>query len=362
MKATISNGALKDVCGFTKTFLTQVNLLESALSLEVIFGNDKATFRGCNDYASFSTHVKAEVTDSGSCYVDAQLFAKIMSRLPSGLINLELKGAVLEASTSSYTADISTVENIIDYKAMDEPEVMIDGVDVLDAIDSLLWAIDKKSKVLLNIPLDCICLVQTDDGIDVVASDRNVMPVIQMPGIDMKFKRVLIPYKAIGSVQKFNGLENVKVGATNGVFKVENDNRVLYCRAFNSDYIKYNDLYSKVTSPQFTLNLTDFDFASVLQRVGILFSGKYYAVDLRYEAGLLHVSSKGEGGQIAEVIEIADAPNEDFNISINNMYFSNAVTTAGETIYLDYIGNQKPIVIRNDSEYKCMISQIVGAG
>ncbi len=357
----ISNGALKDACSYIKTFLTQASLLESALAVEVEFAEDKVTFKGNNDYASFGICNKAEVTDSGSCFVDANLFVKVASRIPAGTIMVEKGANDLVLSTSTYSANITAVENPLTFNPPSEPAEMSNGKDILTAMNSILWAVDRKS-AMLTMPLDCVYIAKAEDNVtDVVTSDRNVMPVISINGASIQFDKALIPFKAVQSIQKFYDSEEVFIGWADGMLKLQDCNKYMYCRTIQADYVDYAGLYGKAGEPAISLNLSGTDISQVLKRVGILFSGKYFVVNLAYDSGVLTVSSSGEGGNINESINVPNGEEGSFNVKVNNAYLTNAVDTAGEDVYLDYLGDKKPIIIKTgNGSYKCLVTLIVG--
>ena len=311
-------------------------------------------FYGTDLETSIQTEVEGLVEQEGSVVVPGKIFSDIIRALPESAVLLETIGETLavKANQSSFNIRTLPAEDFARFPEIDGIESVSVPVETLaDIVKKVSKAVsrDETRAVLTGI------LVQINKRtIKMVATDSYRLAIAERElenEIGTESFEVLVPGKAFDDVIKMaHKKDNLEITLTSNQVRFTFGNTIFVTRRIEGNYPNYKNLLPD--HYQTKVILSQEEMLEAAKRVALMaVSNTALKLTVSAEDQALVLSShSNDYGQAEEVI-MAKVEGEDKEISVNNSYLLDGLTSiSGDFFTLELQESMKPGIIRAEEE------------
>ena len=291
--------------------------------------------------------IPATIEEEGVAIIPGKLFSEIVRKMPEGSIEFVLNGKTLNLSCGRAKSSIQCIE----YEAFPEMrfsgetfKLTMDAKELHSMIMETVFAtsLDESKPILTG------ALVEISDMLRIVATDSYQFALRQtVLNNGPQSRDVIIPGKSLLEVARMmeeEADEDAELIFTSTHVKVMRRNSVMVARLLDGDYIKYRQIIPSSYKTRVLVNrlelMESIDRAQLMAREG------NNNIVMSFKNGQLHISAMSNSGNMDESVDCT-IMGEDIDIAFNPKYCMNILKCIeDETIYMDFLTNISPAVIR----------------
>ena len=321
---------------------------------------------GFNESMGIACTVPATVEQIGQVTVPARLFSDLVSRLPGGVLALDLDPETYQLSldTLGGTYKVSTLP-AEDYPAIPQPEhplvFTMPAPDLLDRLKFVAPAVsgDESKVVLTGAHLSC-----SADGLDFAATDGHRLALFDGEGPTERFD-VTIPGSALRAItDAFKGHQGEvtvtldEPGSLQVLAQFEVPGYRVSTRLIDGQYPQYRKLLPEKFGSQVELDRKP--VIEALERVAVLASQRNNILKLDCLEGYLVISCEAAGLGSARETLTAPLTGTPVTLAFNSDYLLEGLRAfPQDTVYLHLNTPTSPVVLQGPGpERRCLIMPV----
>ena len=323
-------------------------------SLSVIEGilcraSSNISLTGYNMETAITYCIDAEVSDPGSCVLPSKLFGDIIRRLPEGPVTVVVDGNYKVSIRAGYASFTISAEPAEDYPELPDVgsgrSIEIPQCALKELISGTIFAVSENQ----GRPIHTGVKFEVEDSsISAIAVDgfrlaRRTWHPESSIGRELSF---VVPAQALKEVEKILQDSEESAAFTLGqkhiLFQI--GDATLICRLLEGDFLDWRRVVPTNCPIQLTAHVSD--FASSIERVGLIVSEKYKSpVRCVFSDQVLLLRTNTTIGAAEDRCPIAGSGKE-LEIGFNVRYLADALRAIpSEEVVLELTNGLSPIVL-----------------
>ncbi len=304
---------------------------------------------GYNMETAISFQIDAEVTDIGQCVLPARLFGDIIRRLPEGLVTVVVDENYKVSIRSGYASFTISAENADDYPELpdvgDGKSIQIPQKAMKELINGTIFAVSENQ----GRPIHTGVKFEVDgELVSAVAVDgfrlaRRTYHCENDTGRKLSF---VVPAQSLKEVEKILQDDDADVAFTLGnkhiLFQI--GNATIICRLLDGEFLDWRRVVPFDCPIKLVIHVSD--FASSIERVGLVVSEKYKSpVRCQFSNQELLLKTNTTIGVAEDKCSLA-GDGKDLEIGFNVRYIADALRVIpSEEVCLELTNGLSPIVM-----------------
>ena len=312
-------------------------------------GKNGLQLTGYNMETAITYQIDADITDGGECILPAKLFGDIIRRLPEGEVTVVVDENYKVSIRSGYAAFTISAEDADDYPELPEimtgNEITIPQTALKELINGTIFAVspNKERPVHTGVKFEV-----EDDVVSAVAVDgfrlaRRSYHFEQPTGQNLSF---VVPAQSLKEVEKILQDEDTEVAFTLGAKHIlfNMGDATLICRLLEGDFLNWRKVVPSNCPVKLVIAVSD--FASSIERVGLVVSEKYNRpVRCLFSNQELLMKTNTTIGEAEDKCSLA-GDGKELEIGFNVRYLAEALRVIPtEEVCLELTNNLSPIVM-----------------
>ena len=310
---------------------------------------DGLQLTGYNMETAITYEIEAEVSDMGQCVLPARLFGDIIRRLPEGQVTVVVDENYKVSIRSGYASFTISAESADDYPELpdvsDGKSINIPQMALKELINGTIFAVSENQ----GRPIHTGVKFEVDgDKVSAVAVDgfrlaRRTYHCEKDTGRTLSF---VVPAQSLKEVEKILQDEDADVAFTMGskhiLFQV--GNATVVCRLLDGDFLDWRKVVPSDCPIKLVIHVSD--FASSIERVGLVVSEKYKSpVRCLFSNQELQLKTNTTIGVAEDKCSLA-GDGKDLEIGFNVRYLADALRVIpSEEVCLELTNGLSPIVM-----------------
>ena len=302
---------------------------------------DGLQLTGYNMETAITYQIDAEVGDAGECVLPARLFGDIIRRLPDDNYKVSIR--------SGYASFTISAENADDYPELpdvgDGKSILIPQKALKDLINGTIFAVSENqgrpihTGVKFEVEGEYVSAV----AVDGFRLARRSYHCENDTGRKLSF---VVPAQSLKEVEKILQDEDADVAFTLGAKHIlfQIGSATLICRLLDGDFLDWRKVVPMNCPIKLVIHVSD--FASSIERVGLVVSEKYKSpVRCVFSNQELLLKTNTTIGVAEDKCSLA-GDGKDLEIGFNVRYLADALRVIPtEEVCLELINNLSPIVM-----------------
>ena len=308
-----------------------------------------------------------EVTEQGSCVVNATMFSEIIRKLPDSEIHIRLNNNnLLEIECEGALYKLTTM-NPDEFPELPKIEVensieLEQGI-LKSMIRKTLFAVSTEE----NRPIFTGCLFEVENNkLNLVAVDgfRLALRSMYLPTKSNNLSAV-IPGKTLNEVNKIllDSFENVKIGIAKNQALFEMDNCKIVTRILDGEFLNYKTVIPSYWETRISANKNNLQ--NSFERISLISSSsiekeKKYPVKVSVDIGKVTISCTNQTGDAKEEIFVS-SEGKNMEAGFNPKYFLDSLKAIDEEeIFVELGSSISPCLVKSveNNDYVYMILPI----
>ena len=310
---------------------------------------DGLQLTGYNMETAITYEIEAEVSDMGQCVLPARLFGDIIRRVPEGQVTVVVDENYKVSIRSGYASFTISAESADDYPELpdvsDGKSINIPQMALKELINGTIFAVSENQ----GRPIHTGVKFEVDgDKVSAVAVDgfrlaRRTYHCEKDTGRTLSF---VVPAQSLKEVEKILQDEDADVAFTMGskhiLFQV--GNATVVCRLLDGDFLDWRKVVPSDCPIKLVIHVSD--FASSIERVGLVVSEKYKSpVRCLFSNQELQLKTNTTIGVAEDKCSLA-GDGKDLEIGFNVRYLADALRVIpSEEVCLELTNGLSPIVM-----------------
>ena len=304
---------------------------------------------GYNMETAITFHIDADVSDAGECVLPARLFGDIIRRLPEGLVTVVVDENYKVSIRSGYASFTISAENADDYPELpdvgDGRSIYIPQMALKELINGTIFAVSENQ----GRPIHTGVKFEVDgERVSAVAVDgfrlaRRTYHCEKDTGKKISF---VVPAQSLKEVEKILQDEDADVAFTLGAKHIlfQIGDATLICRLLDGDFLDWRKVVPFNCPIKLVIHVSD--FASSIERVGLVVSEKYKSpVRCLFSNQELQLKTNTTIGVAEDRCSLA-GDGKELEIGFNVRYLADALRVIpSEEVCLELTNNLSPIVM-----------------
>jgi len=311
--------------------------------------------------------INCEVTEQGSCVVNATMFSEIIRKLPDSEIHITLNSNnLLEIECEGALYKLTTM-NPDEFPELPKIEVensieLEQGV-LKSMIRKTIFAVSTEE----NRPIFTGCLFEVENNkLNLVAVDgfRLALRSMYLQTKSNNFSAV-IPGKTLNEVNKIllDSFENVKIGIAKNQALFEMDNCKIVTRILDGEFLNYKSVIPSNWETRIRVNRNNLQ--NSFERISLISSSsiekeKKYPVKVSVDIGKVTISCTNQTGDAKEELYVS-SEGKNIEAGFNPKYFLDSLKAIDEEeIFVELGSSISPCLVKSveNSDYVYMILPI----
>ena len=311
------------------------------------------------------TAVKTEV--EGETLVNARVLSEIVRKLPTGEVTFSDIGTELKVETKKMEFKLRKLDEKTYPEALleDNTNKNTEEVEVTELFESIKKVGIASSPEGGRPVLTGVYFNNKNDATELVATDSYRLATYSLSEIPIKDIGI-ISYRALSeTIRVFeNSDDPIKINSNERELYFYNEKTSAAVRKLEGSFPEYENLFPKETL--FTIEVKKSEILESLDRATVVAEGFIPVKIVLSDNETLNITTvnKDIGGGNEEVsvktlgVELGDISG--FEMSFNPNYFMQGIEVLdGETVYIRFSGNEKPVVIQGEVEnYKYLLMPV----
>ena len=311
------------------------------------------------------TAVKTEV--EGETLVNARVLSEIVRKLPTGEVTFSDIGTELKVETKKMEFKLRKLDEKTYPEALleDNTNKNTEEVEVTELFESIKKVGIASSPEGGRPVLTGVYFNNKNDATELVATDSYRLATYSLSEIPIKDIGI-ISYRALSeTIRVFeNSDDPIKINSNERELYFYNEKTSAAVRKLEGNFPEYENLFPKETL--FTIEVKKSEILESLDRATVVAEGFIPVKIVLSDNETLNITTvnKDIGGGNEEVsvktlgVELGDISG--FEMSFNPNYFMQGIEVLdGETVYIRFSGNEKPVVIQGEVEnYKYLLMPV----
>ena len=310
---------------------------------------DGLQLTGYNMETAITYRIDAEVSDAGQCVLPARLFGDIIRRLPEGQVTVVVDENYKVSIRAGYASFTISAESADDYPELpdvgDGKSIKIPQMALKELINGTIFAVSENQ----GRPIHTGVKFEVEgEKVSAVAVDgfrlaRRTYHCENDTGRTLSF---VVPAQSLKEVEKILQDEDADVAFTMGtkhiLFQV--GNATVVCRLLDGDFLDWRKVVPTDCPIKLVIHVSD--FASSIERVGLVVSEKYKSpVRCVFSNQELLLKTNTTIGVAEDKCSLA-GDGKDLEIGFNVRYLADALRVIpSEEVCLELTNGLSPIVM-----------------
>ena len=311
--------------------------------------------------------MSCEVSEQGSCVVNATMFSEIIRKLPDSEIHIRLNNNnLLEIECEGALYKLTTM-NPDEFPELPKIEVensieLEQGI-LKSMIRKTIFAVSTEE----NRPIFTGCLFEVENNkLNLVAVDgfRLALRSMYLPTKSNNFSAV-IPGKTLNEVNKIllDSFENVKIGIAKNQALFEMDNCKIVTRILDGEFLNYRSVIPSNWETRIRVNKNNLQ--NSFERISLISSSsiekeKKYPVKVSVDIGKVTISCTNQTGDAKEELFVS-SEGKNMEAGFNPKYFLDSLKAIDdEEVFVEFGTSISPCLVKSveNNEYVYMILPI----
>ncbi len=310
---------------------------------------DGISLTGYNMETAITYQIEAEVSDVGECVLPARLFGDIIRRLPEGLVTVVVDENYKVSIRAGYASFTISAENADDYPELPDvgegKSIRIPQLALKELINGTIFAVSENQ----GRPIHTGVKFEVEgESVSAVAVDgfrlaRRTYHCENDTGRSISF---VVPAQSLKEVEKIlqdeDGFVAFTLGAKHILFQI--GSATLICRLLEGDFLDWRKVVPTDCPIKLVIHVSD--FASSIERVGLVVSEKYKSpVRCVFSNQELQLKTNTTIGVAEDRCSLA-GDGKDLEIGFNVRYLADALRVIpSDEVCLELTNNLSPIVM-----------------
>ena len=310
---------------------------------------DGLQLTGYNMETAITYQIDAEVSDTGACVLPARLFGDIIRRLPEGQVTVVVDENYKVSIRSGYASFTISAESADDYPELpdvgDGKSIRIPQMALKELINGTIFAVSENqgrpihTGVKFEVEGDTVSAV----AVDGFRLARRTYHCENDTGRTLSF---VVPAQSLKEVEKILQDEDADVAFTMGTKHIlfQIGGATLICRLLDGDFLDWRKVVPTDCPIKLVIHVSD--FASSIERVGLVVSEKYKSpVRCVFSNQELLLKTNTTIGVAEDKCSLA-GDGKDLEIGFNVRYLADALRVIpSEEVCLELTNGLSPIVM-----------------
>ena len=310
---------------------------------------DGLLLTGYNMETAITYQIDAEIHDSGECVLPAKLFGDIIRRLPEGQVTVVVDENYKVSIRSGHAAFTISAENADDYPELPEittgNAIQMPQKALKELINGTIFAVSQNQgrPVHTGVKFEVEGETVSAVAVDGFRLARRSFHCEKDTGKSLSF---VVPAQSLKEVEKILQDEENDViftqGAKHILFSI--GNATLICRLLDGDFLDWRKVVPSNCPIKLVIAVSD--FASSIERVGLVVSEKYNRpVRCLFSNQELQLKTNTTIGEAEDMCSLA-GDGKELEIGFNVRYLADALRAIpAEEVCLELTNNLSPIVM-----------------
>ena len=304
---------------------------------------------GYNMETAISFQIDAEVTDIGQCVLPARLFGDIIRRLPEGLVTVVVDENYKVSIRSGYASFTISAENADDYPELpdvgDGKSIQIPQKAMKELINGTIFAVSENQgrPIHTGVKFEVDGELVSAIAVDGFRLARRTYHCENDTGRKLSF---VVPAQSLKEVEKILQDDDADVAFTLGTKHIlfQIGSATIVCRLLDGDFLDWRKVVPFNCPIKLVIHVSD--FASSIERVGLVVSEKYKSpVRCLFSNQELQLKTNTTIGVAEDKCSLA-GDGKDLEIGFNVRYIADALRVIPtEEVCLELINGLSPIVM-----------------
>ncbi len=304
---------------------------------------------GYNMETAISFQIDAEVTDIGQCVLPARLFGDIIRRLPEGLVTVVVDENYKVSIRSGYASFTISAENADDYPELpdvgDGKSIQIPQKAMKELINGTIFAVSENQgrPIHTGVKFEVEGEMVSAIAVDGFRLARRTYHCENDTGRKLSF---VVPAQSLKEVEKILQDDDADVAFTLGTKHIlfQIGSATIVCRLLDGDFLDWRRVVPFDCPIKLVIHVSD--FASSIERVGLVVSEKYKSpVRCLFSNQELQLKTNTTIGVAEDKCSLA-GDGKDLEIGFNVRYIADALRVIpSEEVCLELINGLSPIVM-----------------
>ena len=304
---------------------------------------------GYNMETAISFQIDAEVSDIGQCVLPARLFGDIIRRLPEGLVTVVVDENYKVSIRSGYASFTISAENADDYPELpdvgDGKSIQIPQKAMKELINGTIFAVSENQgrPIHTGVKFEVEGEMVSAVAVDGFRLARRTYHCENDTGRTLSF---VVPAQSLKEVEKILQDDDADVAFTLGnkhiLFQI--GNATIICRLLDGEFLDWRKVVPFDCPIKLVIHVSD--FASSIERVGLVVSEKYKSpVRCMFSNQELQLKTNTTIGVAEDKCSLA-GDGKDLEIGFNVRYIADALRVIpSEEVCLELTNGLSPIVM-----------------
>ncbi len=294
-----------------------------------------------------------EVFNIGSICLNARLFAEIIRKLPTDMVEINVKSnfqTVIKSGKSEFKINGLDADEYPKLPAIDHDPYVLQAKTLKEIVRQTGYAVSSAETRPI---LTGINWKVENNTLICAATDSHRLSKKIVPFESSEDINIIIPGKSLDELSKLlnDEEEQVEISFTPSQILFKMKNILLYSRLLEGNYPDINRLIP--TEEKTVMKINTRDFLRAVDRASILAKDdKSHTVKIVSNDGLIEISSKtSEVGNLLEEVQVCDFSGEEVTISFNARYMIEALRTIDrENVVINFTGIMRPFVLTGEDD------------
>ena len=307
------------------------------------------TLTGYNMETAISFQIDADVSDMGQCVLPARLFGDIIRRLPEGQVTVVVDENYKVSIRSGYASFTISAESADDYPELpdvgDGKSIRIPQKAMKELINGTIFAVSENQGRPIHTGVKFEVQGETVSAI-AVDGFRLARRTYHCEGDTGRTLSFVVPAQSLKEVEKILQDEDADVAFTLGTKHIlfQIGDATIICRLLDGDFLDWRKVVPFDCPIKLVIHVSD--FASSIERVGLVVSEKYKSpVRCLFSNQELQLKTNTTIGVAEDKCSLA-GDGKDLEIGFNVRYLADALRVIpSEEVCLELTNNLSPIVM-----------------
>ncbi len=294
-----------------------------------------------------------EVFNTGSICLNARLFAEIIRKLPTDMVEINVKSnfqTVIKSGKSEFKINGLDADEYPKLPTIDHDPYVLQAKTLKEIVRQTGYAVSSAETRPI---LTGINWKVENNTLICAATDSHRLSKKIIPFESSEDINIIIPGKSLDELSKLlsDEEEQVEISFTPSQILFKMKNILLYSRLLEGNYPDINRLIP--TEEKTVMKINTKDFLRAVDRASILAKDdKSHTVKIVSNGGLIEISSKtSEVGNLLEEVQVCDFSGEEVTISFNARYMIEALRTIDrENVVINFTGIMRPFVLTGEDD------------